>query len=114
MSFDADDIDCDFADKLDPKPPRTESSRQPLDRIIMWSSQLKSFLLAVALLSPQALAGLTPGVSKCKGYTARDVQKHDSGLTADLELVGEGCEIYGKDLRKLRLEVNYENGKCFL
>ncbi|KAF8545189.1 hypothetical protein BDD12DRAFT_812334 [Trichophaea hybrida] len=74
----------------------------------MWNEQLKSILLATALLSPQALAGLTPGTDKCKGYTAQNVLKHDSGLTADLKLIGAGCGLYGKDLPGLRLEVNYE------
>jgi alpha-glucosidase len=75
----------------------------------MWGLRLKTLLLAASLLSTQALADLTPDVSsKCKGYTASNVQKFHSGLAADLKLIGEGCGIYGKDIPSLKLEVNYD------
>lgn len=47
----------------------------------------------------------------CKGYSASNVVKHDRGLTADLDLIGKGCGVYGSDLPKLRLTVEYETGE---
>ncbi|CCX06613.1 family 31 glycosyl hydrolase [Pyronema domesticum] len=77
----------------------------------MWGSKLTSVLLAVTALSPQVLAGLTPGTEKCQGYAASNVKKSISGLTADLSLNGNGCAIYGSDLKSLKLEVNYETNE---
>jgi hypothetical protein len=80
----------------------------------MWGSKLTSALLAVTALSPQVLAGLTPGTEKCQGYAASNVKKSISGLTADLSLNGNGCAIYGADLKSLKLEVNYETGMFYI
>jgi hypothetical protein len=79
--------------------------------INMWGSKLKSLALAISLLSPAALAGLTPGTEKCKGYSAANVKKTGSSLSADLNLIGAGCGIYGEDLKQLKLEVNYDTGE---
>lgn len=46
----------------------------------------------------------------CPGYTAKNVKKTASTLTADLTLAGEGCNIYGADIPELRLEVGYDDG----
>ncbi|XWW93301.1 hypothetical protein V2A60_001233 [Cordyceps javanica] len=47
-------------------------------------------------------------LDKCPGYKASNVQTTDSGLTAELSLAGTACNVYGDDLKDLRLEVTYE------
>lgn len=47
----------------------------------------------------------------CPGYTASNVQKSDSGITADLTLAGAACDVYGTDLIDLKFEASYQTGK---
>ncbi|KAI1762859.1 glycoside hydrolase family 31 protein [Hypoxylon sp. FL1150] len=47
-------------------------------------------------------------LTACPGYTASNVVKTASGLTADLALAGEACNVYGSDLQNLTLEVSYD------
>ncbi|KAI8957210.1 glycoside hydrolase family 31 protein [Daldinia sp. FL1419] len=47
-------------------------------------------------------------LASCPGYTASNVVSTGSGLTADLKLAGEACNIYGTDLKDLTLEVSYD------
>ena len=68
-----------------------------------------SSLITLCNLSIASESGLLVD-QKCKGYSATNVIKHDRGLTAELNLIGEGCGIYGPDLSKLRLTVEYEAG----
>ncbi|WEW58161.1 glycosyl hydrolase [Emydomyces testavorans] len=46
--------------------------------------------------------------SKCNGYAVKDVQEKPFQLEANLELIGEGCGIYGPDIPELSLSVTYE------
>lgn len=62
-------------------------------------------LLVVVVACAKAVA-TTP----CPGYTAKNVKKTFSTLTADLTLAGKGCNIYGADIPELRLEVTYDDG----
>lgn len=48
--------------------------------------------------------------SQCPGYAASNVQQTESGLTADLQLAGPACHIYGTDLPNLTLTVEYQTG----
>lgn len=50
-------------------------------------------------------------LAACPGYKASNVQTSSSGLTADLTLAGEACNVYGTDLTDLTLEVSYDTGK---
>lgn len=45
----------------------------------------------------------------CPGYTASNVQTSDTGLTADLNLAGAGCRVYGNDVENLTLTVEYQD-----
>lgn len=74
---------------------------------------LVSCLITLCSLSTASESGLLVE-KKCQGYSASNVVKHDRGLTADLDLIGEGCRIYGPDLPKLRLTVEYETGKSMI
>ncbi|XDG04336.1 hypothetical protein ABKA04_003951 [Annulohypoxylon sp. FPYF3050] len=47
-------------------------------------------------------------LTSCPGYKASNVVKTASGLTADLTLAGEACNVYGTDLKDLTLEVSYD------
>lgn len=49
-------------------------------------------------------------LTSCPGYTASNVVKTASGLSADLTLAGEACDVYGTDLTDLTLEVSYDTG----
>lgn len=49
-------------------------------------------------------------VGDCPGYKASSVKRTDSGLTADLKLAGKACDVYGDDIRDLRLIVEYQTG----
>ena len=53
-------------------------------------------------------------LSACPGYAASNVQKTDSGLTADLKLAGAACNAYGDDLTDLKLTVEYQTGRSQL
>lgn len=67
-----------------------------------------------ALVKKQEAPGEYPNYSLlegCPGYKALKVEKHGSGLTANLELAGEACNAYGDDLKDLILEVTYESGE---
>lgn len=55
--------------------------------------------------------GSSDPLAKCPGYKASHVKTSSSGLTAELTLAGPACNVYGTDLKDLRLEVVYETGK---
>lgn len=44
----------------------------------------------------------------CPGYTATNIDVTQFGLTAQLSLAGEPCNIYGTDIRDLNLTVEYQ------
>jgi alpha-glucosidase len=46
----------------------------------------------------------------CPGYTASNIKDDGSRVTADLSLAGTACDVYGKDLTDLKLEVEYQTG----
>ncbi|KAK5105011.1 hypothetical protein LTS08_001284 [Lithohypha guttulata] len=55
-------------------------------------------------------ATLTFAQRNCPGYTASNIQQSATGLTADLTLAGEACNVYGFDLTNLTLTVEYQSG----
>ncbi|KAI5776670.1 glycosyl hydrolases family 31-domain-containing protein [Geopyxis carbonaria] len=78
----------------------------------MWIKSVCPLLLAaLAAATPVTERALTAKVEKCGGYAARNVRRSDTSLSADLKLVGKGCAVYGKDLERLRLEVNYDSNE---
>lgn len=48
----------------------------------------------------------------CPGYSASNVVKTESSLTADLTLAGAACNLYSDDIKDLKLVVEYQTGKC--
>lgn len=50
----------------------------------------------------------TKDLSGCPGYVAKNHWQTRSGFYADLTLAGEACDVFGQDLKDLKLEVEYE------
>ena len=46
----------------------------------------------------------------CPGYVATDVARNPLGLTAMLTLTGTACNVYGADIDRLNLTVQYQSG----
>ena len=44
----------------------------------------------------------------CPGYNVKNVHTSTRGLTAELVLAGQACNVFGTDLQRLTLEVVYE------
>jgi alpha-glucosidase len=44
----------------------------------------------------------------CPGYTASNIVRTPYGLTADLQLAGSACNVYGTDIEALNLIVEYQ------
>lgn len=63
----------------------------------------------VAFNLPGVLCDST--ITSCPGYKASNVQKSIGQLTADLTLVGDACNMYGYDLKDLKLLVEYQSRK---
>jgi len=47
----------------------------------------------------------------CPGYKATDVAASGTKFTATLILAGMACNVFGKDVHKLSLSVEYETGE---
>lgn len=45
----------------------------------------------------------------CPGYIASNVQTSNTGLTANLDLAGAACTVYGNDVENLTLTVEYQD-----
>ena len=68
-------------------------------------------MIATALLPLLAAAASAASVADCPGYKASNVEETESGLTADLTLAGDACDVYGDDIADLKLVVEYQTGK---
>jgi alpha-glucosidase len=49
-------------------------------------------------------------LGSCPGYKASNIEDDGSTFTADLTLAGKPCNVYGRDLVDLKLEVEYQTG----
>lgn len=60
-------------------------------------------------ITPNVLDTTAPDAQTvCPGYQALNVEETSSGLTADLSLLGQACNVYGTDVQQLTLEVEYQ------
>ena len=57
------------------------------------------------VVDPQAVDAQTV----CPGYKASNVVNNDLGFTATLTLAGPACNVYGNDIDKLNLTVQYQS-----
>jgi hypothetical protein len=78
------------------------------------SIYLHAFVVLWTSLLHWANGATSQQVTDCPGYKASNVKTFDGGLTADLTLAGEACNIYGKDLHDLKLKAEYQTGSFFL
>lgn len=62
----------------------------------------------VAAASALAIAPRQSNDTSCPGYSASNVEKSGTGLSADLSLAGSPCNTYGKDIENLHLTVSYD------
>lgn len=68
-------------------------------------------LRALAILWASVARWVTAqNVTDCPGYSANNIKTTDGGMTADLSLAGDACNIYGKDLPDLKFMVEYQTG----
>ena len=67
------------------------------------------------ILFTAAFAAVVNGadISSCPGYEASNVVHSGATITANLNLAGSACDVYGKDLDNLRLLVEYQTGKLY-
>lgn len=76
-----------------------------------WKGLVLTGLVSTALGAAEPQYPDYKKLGACPGYKADHVQTSDHGLTADLTLAGKACNVYGRDLNQLTLEVTYETGK---
>lgn len=55
-----------------------------------------------------ATTALSASLEKCPGYKVSNIRDNGHTLEADLRLAGEACNVYGEDLRQLKLRVEYQ------
>lgn len=72
-------------------------------RIAILASLLQITRLHATFVEPEVL-------DACSGYSASNIKSSGAVLTADLLLNGEGCGVFGQDIKKLGLRVVYETG----
>jgi alpha-glucosidase len=73
--------------------------------------------LSVTLLSnasPLQYRTASKSLDDCSGYSASNVKYIHNGLTADLKLSGEACNVYGADIEDLTLTVEYQTSDSAL
>lgn len=72
------------------------------------------FALWITLLPYSSATDVDPAkLDACPGYQATNVKINGGSLTADLNLAGQACNVFGEDLQKLSLSVAYETSKFF-
>ena len=81
-----------------------------LKRAVFVSLALGSSVVKTTPLLPVPRSS-SASISDCPGYEASNVQQTGSGLTADLTLAGDACNVYGTDLQNLTLTVEYQAGR---
>ena len=74
-------------------------------------------LMKAAFATSLFILGVVGGESKadidslCEGYSISNVVENGFTISAHLDLIGKGCHVYGPDVPKLKLLVEYETGE---
>jgi len=76
------------------------------------STAIMHFSNAFFMLLGAVSGAVAASIDDCPGYTATNVVRSATGLTADLTLAGPACNVYGYDLGALKLLVEYQTGVC--
>jgi hypothetical protein len=88
-----------------------------VSRLHLWSGYIRDVLAqtsvknltgAIVALSARDIA---PDVPSCPGYTLTSVAQMGNSITANLQLAGQACNMYGTDLGSLQLLVEYQTGE---
>ncbi|KAF5387031.1 hypothetical protein D9615_002119 [Tricholomella constricta] len=80
-----------------------------MHRKTLWSSLRVAVLTSLFYASVLHAEFVDPKVlDACSGYSATNIKASGAVLTADLLLNGEGCNVFGTDIKKLGLKVVYE------
>ena len=67
------------------------------------------FLIATSFLC-WGLAAPVRNANDCPGYTASNVVRSDSSITADLNLAGPACNLHSQDLNDLKFLAEWQTG----
>jgi hypothetical protein len=100
-----------------PRPPQASRPRLSASQFIMRASAAVGFLAFSwrlpdiwAATSQLIVRQTTPNLDACPGYSASAIMATSTGLTAQLHIHNDGCNVYGPDLQTLSLTVTYETG----
>lgn len=63
-----------------------------------------------ALWACLAASATAATIDDCPGYTLSNLVQSQSSWTADLSLSGDACNVYGTDIKDLKLLVEYQTG----
>ncbi|EGE08930.1 alpha-glucosidase [Trichophyton equinum CBS 127.97] len=64
--------------------------------------------LALAAVFATTALSATASLEECPGYKVSNVRDNGHTLKADLQLAGKACNVYGKDIKQLKLRVEYQ------
>ncbi|KAH6853911.1 glycoside hydrolase family 31 protein [Chaetomium sp. MPI-CAGE-AT-0009] len=90
------------SDSWRPGMPNQVAGHAPVFTIPAWADVGKDVLPNIR--DPKA----TDAQTVCPGYKASNVQDTESGFTADLDLAGSACNVYGNDVEHLALSVEFQ------
>ncbi|KAI8665959.1 putative alpha/beta-glucosidase agdC [Fusarium keratoplasticum] len=79
-----------------------------MEHLQTFSAVAMGLLIYLSLFITTAVA---VSIDACPGYSASNVEETTNGLTADLTLLGEPCNVYGIDAPELKLVVEYQTDK---
>lgn len=95
-----------------------------VDALDKWASYTRDVIDQTSLKALAGVAGVISStatstspattmadLSRCPGYELKHVAQTASSLTASLHLAGEPCNVYGPDIKDLKLLVEYQSGK---
>ncbi|PLB33629.1 putative alpha-glucosidase [Aspergillus candidus] len=71
--------------------------------------RVSMLLLAPLAAGAAVLGSRSKDQSDCPGYYLSNIHEKHNSLTADLTLAGKPCDTYGKDLKDLKLLVEYQS-----
>lgn len=78
-----------------------------MERLQAFSAVAMRLIIYLSLLITTVVAA---SIDACPGYSASNVKETTDGLTADLTLLGDPCNVYGVDAPELKLVVEYQTG----